>query len=108
MSDAHSSDVDWLVSVYSCVAERDLDATVDILFGEFDGLLSAGRFAHCDTIIESINVDRLGPTLLVALLAVTLPASSKLAARAGLVGRVRARLSVIEPERVESLMRGLT
>jgi len=98
----------WLEDVYSFVASGKKRKAIAVLFREMDELLSSNQFELCDSIIAStLDLNRLNASLLIAVLSITLPASSKLKSRADLVERIRRRLKNEVPERAERMLKGL-
>lgn len=54
-----------------------------------DRLLSGGDFTACDELLRRIDVRRITPAVMVALLGMTKPAKEDLPARPGLYARIR-------------------
>jgi len=100
-------DFTWLDDVYSAVATSRPDDAVDLLFDPIDDMLLAGEETRADDLLLTIEVKRLDITAMLAVLAVTRPASVALINRAGFLGRVKRRLQQVAPERMESLLSGL-
>jgi hypothetical protein len=63
-------------------------SAVDIIFDRVDRLLNSGNFAEVDSILAVIPIEGLTLTFLMALLSITLPASSHLSSRAKFFGKV--------------------
>lgn len=97
----------WLEEVYSLV-DHDPDAAIDVLFARVDDWLSAGEFHHCNTLLQTMDTQRLDTNLLVAVLSATHRVAEYLPDRPAFVHRVRARLQDLAPDRVERLLTGLS
>jgi hypothetical protein len=80
---------------------------VDILFDLFDDLHLEGRFEESDALLESVDVDRLSTTLLVGVLSITHTARYHLPNRSKVVRKIEDRLTLLAPDRVESLIKNL-
>jgi hypothetical protein len=98
---------DWLDDVYAFVAAKDDERAVELVFDTIDDLLLEGRFQVCDDTLRAVDVERLNPTLLLALLSITLAAKDRLHGREALLKRIERRLRTLAPERVEELLHGL-
>ena len=97
----------WLDDVYSLVVKSKPDAAVDVLFARIDELLTRRDFDRCDSLLRAVDLGRLDTNLMVALLSITLPASSKLKARVEVVDKIEKQLREKAPERAERLLSGL-
>jgi hypothetical protein len=96
---------EWLAEWYQ--HRGDLDSSIDLLCDRLDTQLSAGDFAQVDDLLRTIDLEQLGTTLLIALLAFTVAAQHKLMARAAFYDRVEQRLQLLAPTRVDELLKGL-
>lgn len=101
------ADVAWLLDVYSLEHQQEREAAIDLVFDKIDELLREAAFDRCDEILQSVDVQRLSTSLMVAFLSITLAAKKELSSRAALVGRIEARLGELEPHRLEGLLVGL-
>jgi hypothetical protein len=70
-----------------------VDAGLDLLYDSVDYLLKAGRFRDLDRIISQSRAEDLSLDILLGVLTATLPARSRLAARARFLEQVRSILS---------------
>ena len=97
---------DWLNQAIECDRGGRIDAAIDVLFDNFDNLLSAGDFATTDAVIAQVAIANVSLTFLMGVLSITLPASDKLANRKPLFNA--AWEMAIETERpAEALLGGL-
>jgi hypothetical protein len=79
-------------------------AAGDLVFDFFEKRFEQGgqELQVCDSVLESLRPDRLSDTVLVAILAVTLPARDKLPSRPAFLRQVRDRLTIIHgPEEAD-------
>ena len=97
----------WLAEIYGHVQRSQPDSAIDVLFAEFDDLLSGGDFAAADDVLTGLDLYRLDTSLLVGALSISAAASEHLPGRGRFVERVEARLQQLAPGRVERLMSGL-
>lgn len=84
-----------------------IHTAMDIIFENFDTLHQAGKFAESDAALASIDVDRLGSFLIVAILGITRLAAKHLPSRPAFVARARAKLHAERPDDVDRLLSGL-
>ncbi|MCY1009724.1 hypothetical protein OV079_30000 [Nannocystis pusilla] len=68
----------WVQHIYELVKTDELDDALDVLFENVDDLLRQGRMALVDDVLQRFDLERLEPTLLTGLLAITKRASSRL------------------------------
>lgn len=99
---------DFLLLVYSLVSRGQIDAGMDELFGRLDDLFLDGDFAAADSLLQIVDLERLDTNLLVGLLCICSPAKRNLPHYDELLLRVRSRLSLTEPDRVDRLMSGFS
>lgn len=101
-------DVMWLEDVYAFVDKGKKRKAIAVLFREMDRILSDSDYELCDSILSStLDLSRLNVSLWIAVLSITLPASSKLKMRPKLVERIRTKLKQEVPDRAERLLKGL-
>ena len=88
--------------IYELVELNRLDAALDVLFNNVDSWLIAGDVDRAREFLKTLDVDRLGLTLVIGVLTITLP-----------IKNVSERQRFVEyveknaPARAESLLRGL-
>lgn len=97
----------WLEEIYQLCEENNTDKGIDILFSKIDELLLKEDFDLCDDLLRTINLQKLNTSMLLGLLSITFTATAKLPYRSKLVTNIEAVLKVREPNRVESLLKGL-
>jgi len=97
----------WLAHLYILVDEGHIDQSIDVLYDRVDDLLLAGDFGTVDNLLGIIDLDRLDSYLLIGMLSITLAAASKLPSRPEFVEKVRGRLTLLAPDRVGRLLKGL-
>src|SRR5262245_32506297 len=73
-----------LEQVYALSSVDDLESASDLVVDYVDRLLDDGAFATCDELLSKVEVRKIPTTLMRALLAVTLPAKSRLLSRKNL------------------------
>jgi len=86
---------------------EDEDNAMDTLFDVFDDLHCARKFEQSNALLETVEVDRLNTTLLVGVLSITYQARSHLPSRTAVVQKIEERLTLLAPDRVVSLVKGL-
>jgi hypothetical protein len=79
----------------------------DEIIDYFDDQLTDGNFDACDDALDAVDVDDLDTYHVVAYLSATRRAAPKLKRRADFVRRAHERLTVLAPDRVDSLMSNL-
>lgn len=78
---------------------------LDLIYAEFDALLSRGMFGVCDAALKMLSDDDALPTEhLLALVSITSAANARLAHRASFVRGVRAIIGARDPARVDQLL----
>ena len=103
--DRPPSSLSWIADVYSLVARKQPEAATDILFRKIDDWLSADQFSSVDSLLRALDLKRLDVSMMVAILALTQPASIQLRRREAFVTAVRVRLGKIEPVRADRLLK---
>jgi hypothetical protein len=93
--------------VYELVEQNELDEAVDILFATINELCSSCNFEECDSLLQSLDINRLDTNLIVSVLAITLAAKEKLSTRKEFVSKAKCRLTELCPDRVDRLLDGL-
>lgn len=74
---------EWVASLADMFYEdRTPRRTIRTIYFAIDRLLSAGRFAACDALLQQLEAERLSPHAQLALLSITLPAKAMLPNRA--------------------------
>lgn len=96
----------WIEKIYISIEAGKIDKGIDILFDEIDDLLCAGEFDTCNDTLKLFDLEKLDSNLLVGLLSITYAAKDKLPYRSEMVEKIRSRLKLLAPGRVEKLMRG--
>jgi hypothetical protein len=98
----------WLDDVYSLVKEGRNSDAIDVLFDAIDDMFLDGEFERCNEALEAVRIELLNPTLIVAVLSVTLAAAEHLPYRETLFERSAERLAVIASEMdMDGLLSGL-
>ena len=98
----------FLDRVYQAVSRGDTDGATDEVFDRVDDLLERGDYAACDRILRQADLDRLDSNLMVAFLAITLPAREHLREREPLYRGVKQVLIGDRgKEAVGEILRGL-
>ena len=87
--------------------ELEEEQAVDMLFDHIDELLLEELYEACNMFLTQIDPQQLGANLNVSLLAITLGARAHLPYRDELVSQVRTLFEAQEPQRADSLLRGL-
>lgn len=98
---------EWLEHLYCLEADGQHDAAVDMVFDQVDELLRQGAFPTCDSLLQAVDVERLGLYALIAFLAATNAAKKLLVSRPTFFQRVRTRAEVLAPQRASRLVSGL-
>lgn len=80
---------------------------LDVLYTNVDAAMSVGEFEAIDGILASLDLDAFDTSLQLGFLSITRAAKDKLKERAGLYGRIHARLVASDPTRVDALLQGL-
>lgn len=105
-----SDDHIWLDDLYELVDDGAVNEAIDKVFGHIDDLFLEGRFEEAGRLLLKADVHRLDTNLLVGLLCVAYPAQANgdLPSKCWgqLADKIRRRLEVLAPDRVERLMRG--
>lgn len=101
------TDLFWLQDVYVAVANGQSRAALNVIFARIDDMLSTAQFERCDKLLAQVSLSRLDTKTMICFLAATLLAAPKLPNRKKLRDDVHAHLQQVEPDRVESLLRGL-
>jgi hypothetical protein len=96
---------DW-TEIHDLIDQGRVAAAEDELFDGFDDLFLSGDFGAADALLPTLDVGRLDPAMLVAVLCVTHVAQGLLPNYPALHECVRLRLLALVPERADSLMRG--
>ncbi|MEQ8767488.1 MAG: hypothetical protein RL885_26510 [Planctomycetota bacterium] len=96
---------DFLRSAVQLEHEGRIDASIDAVTFEIDKLLRAGQLDTIDELLLDLPVPQLSIQILLAILAVTLPAKSRLPSRSGFFRRTRER--IIEQADDSELLDGL-
>lgn len=96
----------WLEEIYQ-LCESNTDKGIDLLFSKIDELLLKEDFELCDDILCTIDLQKLNTSMLLGLLSITFTAADKLPYRSKLITNIEAILKVLEPARVENLLKGL-
>lgn len=107
-SQARKTNSEVLSELYGLVGEGSTDLALDLLFEEVDGLLSAGKFDQCNSLLIALDPGRLDTNLCVGVLSATRRAREHLSFRVGLVRLIRGRLRELAPDRAERLLENLT
>jgi hypothetical protein len=68
------------------------DAALDLLYDNIDEQMRQGRFADLDLVLATLHVEDYSADMLLGLLTATLPARSRLLARASLLTKVEETL----------------
>lgn len=97
----------WLDDVYSLVVKGKPDDAVDIVYENVDRMLERGEFERCDSFLRVVDLSRLDTNVMVALLSITMPAATKLKARAEVLASIEKNLRALAPGRVERILGGL-
>lgn len=87
-----------LNTTYSLLEAGEEEDAGDFLFDKLDDAMWDGNLAFCDAVIQNIDMSRLTPNLMSAVLVMTKPLKIKLPSRIQLVEKVRAELSKIDGE----------
>lgn len=95
----------WIEEMYALVAAGETDDAIDVLFDAVDDACLEGRFDDVDVWCESIDVTKLGPDLLVAVLCITHAPKPYLSKRAALFARIHDRLYELVPDEAAELLR---
>ena len=85
----------------------DPDDALDLIFFYVGTLFAQGLFSEVDRYLRSMNVTSLHVSLIVGVLAATLPGKDKLVERSGFVARAEAHLRATEGDRTDALLKGL-
>jgi hypothetical protein len=83
----------------------DPEDAVELIYREIDALLREGSFSKVDALLDAVDPSKLAPVHLLAFVSITSAASAHLR-WSDFVARVRQRLAVIDPARVEELLAG--
>lgn len=94
----------WVDDVYRLTGAGKPRKAIRVLFREVDALLTASKFKQVDGILKRIDLSRLTPSLLVAVLSITFQSKQDLNKRAALMDRVRIELAKSNPNKVECLL----
>jgi hypothetical protein len=84
-----------------------MDRKIDHIFEHIDEKFQSGNFNEVNEMLKLIKIDNKTSYELIAYLSITLLAKDKLPYRTEFMAKVRERLEVITPDRVEKLMKGL-
>ena len=82
------------------------DDELDVIYRFVDERLCAGEFDVIDVVLKYLDVERMETVIILAWASITNAARHELGQRADFMCRARFYLSAVEPERVESLLRG--
>lgn len=94
----------FLTKVRAATAASDPDDGLDMIYREIDALLRRGAFPQVDALLAAVDMT-LPTVYLLAFVSITSAAREHLAWD-DFLRRVRERLSIVEPDRVEELLRG--
>lgn len=97
----------WIDNVYSLVAKEQTDAATDMLLGRFNTMLEHAEFEQCDSALRAFDFKRLNTTLMVSILSITRPATSKLKARSEVLVEIERVLTERVPDRASRLLKNL-
>jgi hypothetical protein len=90
------------------MTEDEEDVEIDRIYHDVDALLSAGRFYDVVSMLDAVDVEKWPTVVILAYCTITWPARDRLLHhRDRYVARVRKRLTVTEPGRVDELLYGL-
>ena len=98
--------MDWLDELYRLVASSQ-DCALDLVLEKIDDLLLEGRFEVVNEILSTVDVQRLDPTVMLALLSVTKSTNQNLPCWQKLFVRVESELVERFPGRAQKLLLGL-
>ena len=98
----------FLPEVYALVRVGAVDEAMDVVLLHVDDLLTAHDFASCDRVLRDVDVEQLDVSVIIAVLSSTRRAALYLRERPAFVQRARTRLTQLAPDRVDSLLKGLT
>lgn len=99
---------DLLERAYDLVAADEIDAALDVIYQEIDGMMCAGKRDEIDAVLRSSDVARLDGSVMLGFLAITLPYANRLNDRFAYFGRVKTRLeSMHSPDEVAAMLHGL-
>ncbi len=101
------TDLFWLQDVYIAVANGQQRPALDTIFNRVDDMLTTGQFERCDKLLQQVSIRRLDVQTMIGFLAATLLADHKLPSRKKLREEILLYIRAAEPERAESLLRGL-
>lgn len=87
-----SSACSWLDGARRLDRQEQTDAALDLLYDNVDELLRGGRFAELGRLLDAVQTAEYSADLLLGLLTATLPARSRLPARAAFFERVQRTL----------------
>lgn len=93
---------EWVENIY----DNDDDRAMDILFDHVDDMFLEGKFIECDSILQSIDLDRLSSTMLVGVMSIMHAARDKLPSHKNILSKIESRLKILCPDRIDALMNG--